>query len=591
MEEQLSGERKARPGRHRKRGGRNANGNGSDAGQISEVITPEEAARLEEERKAALENIMEEIGGKKGRDKSPEQKPQNPREEKADPEGEQGSGNPGDRRNERSGEQRPEKREEKKPEKHEDKKSEKREDRKSEKREDKKPEKREEKKAEKREEKKEGKKEGKGGAPEPMDAFRGGKKTVSLKEHFYSGLSLFIALALAILFYYLLSLMPQILKGLSGFVRIIMPFIYGAVFAYLLVPVCNYAERGIRKVFRLKEGTGLYRAARPIGVVFSFVFALLMIGVLMLLVIPQVWTAVNDIMEVAPKNYERLVKAVTKFFASYPQIVEWISKYSDDVYNYGYNFLQTKILPNLAQYMGGISNGVLTAVTGVLNVVVGLIVSVYLLLSRGRFLTQAKMILYSVFKKPIADKVCEEASFADDTFSGYINGKVIDSILVGVVAAVGAAIMKVPYPILMGVVIGITNMIPIFGPFIGMVPCTIIILLIDPIKAIYYIIFNIILQQVEGNILAPLILGDSTGLSGFWVLFAITVFGGWWGFMGMIIGVPIFAVIYHLIRQAVQYGLIKKGQKVLLIDYTKEYNPDRKKKKSLFSFRRKKETE
>ena len=577
MEEQVGGERKHRPSRHRRRGGGNSNGNGNGAPEISDVITPEEAARLEEERKAALENIMEEIGGKKGKEKAPNS------------EGTSGQNGTSDAKPEAGPEQRSgKKREDKKPEKNGDPRSgEKR----AEKREEKRAEKREDKKADKREEKKGGKDDRKEGAPAPMDALRGGTKAVSLKAHFYSGLSLFIALALAILFYYLLSLMPQIVKGLSGFVKIIMPFVYGAVFAYLLVPVCNYAEKGIRKLFRLKEGTALYRAARPIGVVFSFIFALLMIGVLLLLVIPQVWTAVNDIMEVAPKNYERLVNAVTKFFASYPQIVEWISKYSDEVYNYGYNFLQTKIIPNLAQYMGGISNGVLTAVTGILNVVVGLIVSVYLLLSRGRFLSQAKMILYSVFKKKVADKICEEASFADDTFSGYINGKIIDSILVGVVAAIGAAVMRVPYPILMGVVIGITNMIPIFGPFIGMVPCTIIILLIDPVKAIYYIIFNIILQQVEGNILAPLILGDSTGLSGFWVLFAITVFGGWWGFMGMIIGVPIFAVIYHLIRQAVQYGLIKRGQKVLLIDYTKEYNPDRKKKKSFFSFRRRKEQE
>ena len=575
MEEQQTSGQKHR--RRRRRGG----GNGA-AGEGAEVISPEEAARLERERSEQLESIMEELGSKKknkeagsdgaGTSAKPEERAgEKPAKAAETQEGRAKGKNEG--------------RPERKPEASASAKNGGKGDAPANGKDSRRQEKTSEPKAENKPAKT---RVGVGEAFRPVTGSRAG---LSLKDHFLSGLSLFIALALAILFYYLLTLMPQITKGISGFVKIIMPFIYGAVLAYLLVPVCNRIETFIRKVFRLKEGTGAYRAARPIGVVLAFGFALLMIGVLLGLVIPQVWTAVYDIMEIAPKNYDRLIKAVTKFFAKYPKIVEWISEYSDDVYNYGYNFLQTKILPNLAHYMGGISNGVLSAVTGVLNVIVGLIVAFYLLVSRGRFLDQAKMILYSSVKKPVADKICKEVAFTDDTFSGYINGKIIDSILVGVITVIGAALMGVPYPLLMGVVIGITNMIPIFGPFIGMVPCTIIILLISPIKSIYFIIFNIIMQQIDGNILTPWILGDSTGLSGFWVLFAITVFGGWWGFMGMIIGVPIFAVIYHLVRQVVQYGLYKKGLKVMVLDYMKEYYPDKGKKKSgVFSFLRRKKS-
>ena len=180
------------------------------------------------------------------------------------------------------------------------------------------------------------------------------------------------------------------------------------------------------------------------------------------------------------------------------------------------------------------------------------------------------MIVYSTFKEKWADKIMDEFVYIDKTFGGFINGKIVDSIIIGILTFIVLSIFKMPYTLLVSVIVGVTNVIPYFGPFIGAIPSALIILMIDPIKGLQFIIIIIIIQQLDGNVIGPKILGDSTGVSSFWVLFAILLFGGLFGFMGMLLGVPLFAVIYDIIRRLIRHGLYKNKKEEIYLEYEKE---------------------
>ena len=209
----------------------------------------------------------------------------------------------------------------------------------------------------------------------------------------------------------------------------------------------------------------------------------------------------------------------------------------------------------------------LNVVTVFKNLIIGIIVAIYLLASRKKFAQQAKLILYSILKPRWADTMLNEVLYADKMFGGFINGKIMDSAIIGVLCYIVCAIVKFPSALLVSVIIGVTNVIPFFGPFIGAVPATLLILIQSPIKALWFVLFILILQQLDGNVIGPKILGNSTGLSSFWVLFAILLFGGLWGFVGMIIGVPLFAVIYDVVKKLVIHGLRRNDELEMLGTY------------------------
>jgi predicted PurR-regulated permease PerM len=210
---------------------------------------------------------------------------------------------------------------------------------------------------------------------------------------------------------------------------------------------------------------------------------------------------------------------------------------------------------------------VLNVVVVLKNLVIGIIVAVYMLASRKRFVQQAKMVLYSLVKPRWASLITEELKYADRMFGGFINGKILDSAIIGLLCYIGCLIFKFPSALLVSVIIGVTNVIPFFGPFIGAIPATLLILIQNPIKALWFVLFVLVLQQLDGNIIGPKILGNTTGLSSFWVLFAILLFGGLWGFAGMIVGVPLFAVIYDVIKKLVIHGLRRNEELDMLNTY------------------------
>jgi predicted PurR-regulated permease PerM len=245
--------------------------------------------------------------------------------------------------------------------------------------------------------------------------------------------------------------------------------------------------------------------------------------------------------------------------------MDWVNT-NLDIRNMDSTSLQT-LLPNVWNVVSSVSAGLVKVVTFLKNVIIGFIVAIYLLAMKKVLCGQMKRMVYAVCSKKVANIIIEHCRYAHKVMSGFISGKVLDSIIIGVICFVGTSILNIPYALLVSVIIGLTNIIPFFGPFIGAVPCALFILLNSPVKCLVFIVFIVLLQQFDGNILGPKILGESTGLSSFWVIFALLLFGGLFGVVGMLIGVPVFAVFYHIVDDATRALLRKKGMSVDTKDY------------------------
>ncbi|MDE7017678.1 MAG: AI-2E family transporter, partial [Lachnospiraceae bacterium] len=231
-----------------------------------------------------------------------------------------------------------------------------------------------------------------------------------------------------------------------------------------------------------------------------------------------------------------------------------------------------QIIPGISGFLGGISVQVIGVFNGFKNLFLGFLISAYLLASRKLFAAQAKLILHGVFNDKWARILEEEVRYIDKMFNGFFMGKIIDSAIIGALCFIGTTLLGFDSAAFISVVIGVTNIIPFFGPLIGAVPCALLLLLENPMHCLYFIIFIIVLQQLDGNVIGPKILGNATGVSSFWVLFSILLFGGLWGIIGMVIGVPLFAVIYDVIRKLVYRGLKKHSHQKMITQYQEEFH-------------------
>ena len=378
-------------------------------------------------------------------------------------------------------------------------------------------------------------------------------KKPHIKPYLYGMLAGFGAISLSIIFFFLIYRFDGFGDAISTLTGILMPFIYGAVIAYLLKPVCNTIE-GLLHRFIPEKMKGLINA---LSVTFTILFGLLLVYALFMMIVPQLITSVTTLYYTAQRNFAKFVQWANhvEFFEQNSQIMDLLNSAYDTVSTSIDTLVKTKLLPSMQNILSGAALGVLNVVVVLKNLVIGIIVAVYMLASRKRFVQQGKMVLYSVVKPRWASLITEEVKYADRMFGGFINGKILDSAIIGLLCYIGCLIFKFPSALLVSVIIGVTNVIPFFGPFIGAIPATLLILIQSPIKALWFVLFVLVLQQLDGNIIGPKILGNTTGLSSFWVLFAILLFGGLWGFVGMIVGVPLFAVIYDVIKKLVFHGL------------------------------------
>lgn len=343
--------------------------------------------------------------------------------------------------------------------------------------------------------------------------------------------------------------------------HILAPVIYGAVFAYLLNPVYNRVQAAVMKLTKdiIPDEKGRKRLGGFFGTLASMCLLVAVVVGLISMLIPQLISSIRGVMETLPSSINNLEIWLEKILADNPDLEQQVMQHYGAAADYLQNWLTNVVVPNIYRIIGSVSSGVVLVVRAVFDILIGLIVMVYLLNMKEKLLAQAKMIIYGVFPLKIANKVIEEGRYVHQVFGGFIIGKLLDSLIIGLICFVLLGFANMPYVLLVSVIVGVTNVIPFFGPFIGAIPSAFLILLSDPMKCLYFLIFILLLQQFDGNILGPKILGDSTGLSSFWVLFSILLFGGLMGFVGMIIAVPTFAVIYRLVTEFTTWKLGKKA--------------------------------
>ena len=394
-------------------------------------------------------------------------------------------------------------------------------------------------------------------------------KKPHIKPYLYGMLAGFGAIALSIIFFFLIYRFDGFGSAISTLTGILMPFIYGAVIAYLLKPVCNSIESFLRR-FIPEKMNGLINA---LSVALTILFGLLLVYALVMMIVPQLITSVTTLYYTAQANITRFMYWANhlEFIENNEQIMELLNSAYAALNTNLDTWIKNTLLPSMQNIVSGAAIGVLNVVTVAKNLIIGIIVAVYMLASRKRFVQQGKLVLHSIVRPRWAQLITEEVKYADKMFGGFINGKIMDSAIIGVLCYIGCLIFKFPSALLVSVIIGVTNVIPFFGPFIGAIPATLLILIQNPIKALWFVLFVLVLQQLDGNIIGPKILGNTTGLSSFWVLFAILLFGGLWGFVGMIVGVPLFAVIYDVIKKLVIHGLQRNQELTLLNSYHDQF--------------------
>lgn len=396
-------------------------------------------------------------------------------------------------------------------------------------------------------------------------------KDDEMKKYLKIGITGAAILASGILCAFVLFKMRIIIELLKGITGILKPFLYGAVIAYLLAPLCNKIEEKLFQTFP-KANRKAKRFICFIAIVISLCVALAIVWMVIMLIIPQVWDSVMKIIDMVPQKITILNNWIEHMLENQPELQAYFEEFANQAESHINSLLNVDTIQKVQSIINSLSVQVF-GVLGVLkNISLGFLISAYLLGSRKLFGAQAGLILHGVFPDKWAGIIEEEIRYTDKMFNGFLVGKIIDSAIIGLLCFAGLSFMGFEAPAFIGVIIGITNIIPFFGPFIGAIPCGLLLLLENPIHCLYFIIFIFVLQQLDGNVIGPKILGNTTGVSSFWVLFSILLFGGMWGVVGMIIGVPLFAVIYDIIRKLVYRGLRKHKRESMITDYEEKYH-------------------
>ena len=362
----------------------------------------------------------------------------------------------------------------------------------------------------------------------------------------------FLVICGSILLYLGIARFTEIKSGINDFIGTLQPFIIGTALAYLLNFILKFYEKNI---LSYKWFNNLNKTAkRAVGIVFTYITAILITYLFIQFVLPQLIDSVVGLVNNIPQYVNDVSKYTNELIGNVNLQPEYINLITDK-FGEAITYIIT-ILSNLVPVIG---NFVVGATSSILNIIIGIIVSIYILIDKEKFMALGKKIVYALCSEEKAKFILRLATQSNMTFSRFIGGKILDSFIIGVLTFIILSIFKMPYILLISVIIGVTNIIPFFGPFIGGIPAAIIILFVSPIQALWFIVIIVVIQQIDGNIIGPKILGDSIGISAFWILFSLLVAAKLMGFVGMIIGVPLFAIFYSIIKEIIEEKLAKKG--------------------------------
>ena len=388
-------------------------------------------------------------------------------------------------------------------------------------------------------------------------------------RYFHFGMMLLTVVCIGLAMLAVVLNLDKVLDAISFVMDVLSPVIIGVALAYLLNPLMKFLDRYLYPLLRkcrLQEAR-----AKKVSKAASLVLALLIFCFLVYqffaLLLPQLYESIVGIINNFSDYYVNAEKWLQEFLADNPAVQKYAMDIVDSLYDTVGNLANSGLLTGLEDILKGLTSSVMDVLGGVMDTLIGLCVAVYILASKDRFMAQSKKLAVALLKDRTVDRVLELGRKINRVFSGFIIGKIVDSMIIGVLCYIGMLILNLPYPALIATVVGVTNVIPFFGPFIGAIPSGILILLVNPMQALYFGLFILALQQLDGNVIGPYILGDTVGISGFWVLVSITVAGGLFGFSGMLLGVPVFAVLYMLVKDFAESRLKRKNRTVETNDY------------------------
>ncbi|MBO5487456.1 MAG: AI-2E family transporter [Eubacterium sp.] len=384
-----------------------------------------------------------------------------------------------------------------------------------------------------------------------------------LKKYWYLGVTLFLAAVSVKIVVMLLSSFGGFGPVLSAINSALSPVYIGIIIAYLLSPLVNKADqylfiplmnKAVKK--NEKKAKGI---ARGLSVTIVLILALVVVFSLIMMVVPEVINSISGLISSMPQYYRNIMDWGNKVFQSNPQAAKYFDDFTTSMYKNLLNWLENDLLPNSNMLLETLTNSVMGAVNIMVNFFIGIIISIYLMAGKENFCAQAKKLMYAVLPAKKVNTALEVLGETHTVFAKFISGKIIDSLLVGILTFIIMSIAGIPYTVLISVIIGVTNIIPFFGQYIGIIPSAILVFIASPIKGVLFLVLIIILMQVDGNILGPKILGDSIGLKSFWILFSILFFGSLFGLLGMVCAVPVFAVIYRMVSRWCNRRLEKKN--------------------------------
>lgn len=375
------------------------------------------------------------------------------------------------------------------------------------------------------------------------------------KAYLRWGVTITLSACAILLFYNTFFQDGVLLLFVKKLLRILMPVIYGFALAYLLTPVVNFFDRYFSDCDKGKTHSKLVRG---ISILVTWLLVGLLVYCSMGILIPQLVASIKTLASNIESYYNTIYNWVVRMMDDYPDVSQWVLDRANEYYK-ELDKLIRSVIPQAQQAVAVVTGGIWGVLMFFKDLLVGIIVSVYLLATKETFARHSRKLLYSILSERHYASALRGVSTVNQIFSGFVRGKLLDSLIIGVLCFVGASLLKLPYTPLISVIVGITNIIPFFGPFLGAIPSAFLILLVNPLQCLYFILFVLVLQQFDGNILGPKILGNSTGLSSFWVIVAILVGGGFAGIAGMFLGVPVFACIYAGVKYFVSFRLAKKG--------------------------------
>ena len=379
--------------------------------------------------------------------------------------------------------------------------------------------------------------------------------------YFKWGLTAVSVIIIALVISLIFNRLGYIAMAVRTVISTVSSVLYGVVMAFLMAPVYDkitvWVSEILSSLFPKWKKSGKY--AKMIATLACLVILILVVFALIMMIIPELVNSITNVISYAPSGMENLENWLKDILNKNPDLERLIIGNYLDISERLSDFATTNVLPNVNTYVKNLSSGVLNALGVIVNIIIGMMVMMYLLNMKTTLVSQAKKIVYAVAGVRVGNEIVTEARDIKNMFDKFIVGKIIDSIIIGLINYVFMAVIHMPYALLISVVVGVTNVIPFFGPFIGAVPSIVLLLLISPITALQFAIWILVLQQVDGNIIGPKILGQTTGLPSFWVLFSILLFGGLFGIVGMIIAVPTWAIIYRTISRLSEHFLKKKG--------------------------------